>query len=180
MDCRTSGAHFPGGPLPLAESLVRLGAVQRRAGRLAEAEKALTRAQDVLRGLREEAPQGPGVAMWRARADGQLGKVYLRQGRRPDGERLLDGAAAALNVLFKEYPEEHGVRQARAENAFLRAGLAARQPDRAMRLLREAEEQGLFQDADWVRELQDDDDLAPLHGREDWKRLLLRATGGKS
>jgi serine/threonine-protein kinase len=166
------------GKLLLAESLVRLGALHRRAGRPAEAEKALTRAQDMLGRLREEAPQGPGVAMWRARADGQLGKVYLRQGRRPDGERLLDAAAGALNALFKEYPEDHGVRQARAENAFLRAGLAARQADRGLRLLREAEEQGLFKDADRVRELQDDDELAPLHGAADWKELLRRATDG--
>jgi tetratricopeptide (TPR) repeat protein len=167
------------GKLLLAEGLVRLGAVQRRAGRPAEAEKALTRAQDLLGRLREEAPQGPGVAMWRARADGQLGKVYLRQGRRQDGERLLDGAAAALDVLSEKYPEAPGVRPARAENAFLRAGLAAGQADRAMGLLREAEGQGLFKDADRVRELQDDDDLAPLHGVAGWERLLLRATDRK-
>src|SRR5262249_1458290 len=54
-----------GRPL-LAECLLKLGAVQRRGGQPAKAETALTRAQDVLRGLLAVAPQGPSVAVLRA------------------------------------------------------------------------------------------------------------------
>jgi tetratricopeptide (TPR) repeat protein len=163
----------------MAEYLVRLGTMQRRAGRLAEAETTLTRARELLQPLRKAVPQGPGVAMLQAVSDGQLGKVLARQKRRDDGQRLVNDAAAKLEALAKEYPEDPGIRDARAENAFLRAGLAAAQVDSAMHLLREAVAQGLFNDEDRVRELQTDEDLAPLRSRPDFLELIESAIGAR-
>jgi hypothetical protein len=161
----------------MAGDLVLLGRVQRRSDRLAEAEKTLSRAQELLRQLQVEVPQVPGVSVLRAMADGQLGKVFGRRGRRDDAQRLLDDAAGRLDALMKKYPEDQSIRDARAENAFLRAGLVASDANEAMRLLREAAAQGLFQDADRLRELETDDDLAPLRSRQDLKELIERAKG---
>jgi hypothetical protein len=164
----------PEARLLIADNLVQLGTVQRRSGRLAEAETSLTHAQELLRQLQTELPQVPNVSVLRAMADGQLGKVLLRRGRREDSQRLLNAAAARLDALVKEYPEDQSARDARAENAFLRAGLIASDANAAMRLLRKAAAQGLFEDADWQRELETEEDLAPLRSHPDFKKLLAR------
>jgi len=49
--------------------------------------------------------------------------VYLRKGQSEEARRLLEEAANVLENLIKDYPDDAGLREARVENACLRASL---------------------------------------------------------